>query len=335
MSEIINLSRRDFLRASGFACGALLLGYYVSNPIFCSEALAEEPSHDPDAFLRIGADETITMIVNKSEMGQGIFTSIPMLIAEELECDWSAIRVESASVNPVYDNPMLGAQITGGSTSIRTEWDRMQKVGATARMMLILAAAKLWNVKTSECRAQNGKVFHSGGKSQTYGQLAEKAASLPVPQKIVLKEPSTFKIIGKPIPRIDTPEKVNGRALFGLDVSRSGMLTALVARPPVFGGKAASFDGAKAKEIPGVRDVVRIDAGVAVVADNFWAAKRGRDVLQIDWDEGKGASFSTDAARAEYAELAKTPGLIARQDGDPEKVTASASKQVSADYEVP
>ena len=183
--------------------------------------------------------------------------------------------------------------------SVKTEWDRMREVGAAARMMLIGAAAKHWKVKASSCRAENGRVIHSGGKALTYGQLAEKAALMPVPAQVPLKDPSRFKIAGKPARRLDTPEKVNGRALFGLDVIRPGMLTALVARSPVFGGKVKSIDASKAKEVPGVRDVVQIESGVAVVADNFWAAKRGRDALQIDWDEGQcGFAFNTSPARA-------------------------------------
>ncbi len=335
MDEIVNLSRRDFLRAGSFAFGGLVLGFYLPGQIFSSTALANDLPYRPDAFIRIGTDETITMIVNKSEMGQGVYTAIPMLIAEELECDWSKVRVESAPVDPIYNNPMSGAQMTGGSSSIRTEWDRMRKVGAAARMMLIGAAAKLWNVKASSCRAENGRVVHEGGKSLTYGELTEKAASIPVPKQITFKDPSTYKIVGKPLPRVDTREKVDGRGVFGFDVIRPGMLIALVSRPPVFQGKVKSFDPSKAKEVPGVRDVVQIDSGVAVVADNFRAAKRGREALQVAWDEGTWASLSTAAIRTQYSDLAKTPGAPVRRDGDPQKALASASKQLSADYELP
>ena len=335
MSEIVNLSRRGFLKAGSLACGGLVLGFYLSYPKFSAPAEAADPLIDPNAFLRIGTDETITMVVNKSEMGQGVYTSVPMLISEELECDLRKVRVQSAPVNPVYNNPMLGAQVTGGSSSIRSEWERMRKVGAAARMMLIGAAAKLWKVKASSCRAENGAVIHSSGKSLTYGRLAEMAAKMPVPEQILLKDPSKFKIVGKPVPRLDTPEKVNGSGIFGFDVAIPGMLTALVARSPVFGGRVKGFDSSKAKEISGVRDVVQVDSGVAVVADNYWAAKRGRDALQVVWDEGEWAALSTDAMRARYGELAKTPGLTARKNGDPQKALASASKQVSADYELP
>jgi isoquinoline 1-oxidoreductase subunit beta len=335
MSEIANLSRRDFLKAGSIACGGLVLGFYLPNLQSRTQAMAAEPSFDPNAFLRIGADETITVIVDKSEMGQGVYTSLPMVIAEELECDWNRVRAEPAPVDPVYNNPLTGIQMTGGSMSVKTEWDRMRKAGAAARMMLIGAAAKQWKVKASSCRAENGKVVHSSGKALTYGQLAEKAARMPVPEKVALKDPSEFKIAGKPRHRLDTPEKVNGRGIFGFDVKIPGMLTALVARSPVFGGKVKSFDASKAKEVPGVRDVVQIESGVAVVADNFWAAKRGRDALQIAWDEGEWASISTQALREQFAATATSPGLIARKDGDPEKAFEAVSKQVSADYELP
>jgi isoquinoline 1-oxidoreductase beta subunit len=335
MSEIVNLSRRDFLKAGGIVCGGLVLGFYIRHKESPRQAKAAEPSFDPNAFLRIGTDGTVTMIVNKSEMGQGVYTALPMLIAEELECDWSTVQVEAAPVEPVYVNPLTGIQMTGGSMSVKTEWERMRKTGAVAREMLIGAAADTWKVEKASCRAENGKVIHASGKSLTYGQLAQKAAHMPVPEKVALKDPSAFKIIGRPKLRLDTPEKVNGRGLFGFDVIRPGMLTALVARSPVFGGKVKSFDASKAKAIPGVRDVVQVESGIAVIADNFWAAKRGRDALQTFWDDGPAASLSTRALREQFAALAQNPGAIARKDGDPEKAFASVSKQVSADYEVP
>ncbi len=335
MSEIVNLSRRDFLKAGAIATGGLVLGFYLPHQGPPAEAMAAGMPYDPGAFLRIETDETITVVVNKSEMGQGVYTSIPMLVAEELECDWKKVRMEPAPAAPIYANPMTGSQMTGGSTSIRTEWVRMREVGAAARLMLIRAAADAWKVKASSCRAENGRVISSSGKTLTYGQLAGRAAKLPVPEKISLKDPSAFKIIGKPLPRLDTPVKVDGKAVFGFDVAIPGMLTALVARPPVFGAKVKSFDGSKAKAVPGVRDVVQIESGVAVVADNFWAAKKGREALEVVWDEGPWATLSTPSMREQYAQMAKKPGLVARQDGDPRKVLDSASKHVSAEYELP
>ena len=333
MKEIVNVSRRDFLKAGTVACGGLVLGLYLPHAL-PSGAWAAETPLNPGAFLRIAPDETITVIVNKSEMGQGVYTSLPMLVAEELECDWRRVTMKPAPVGQVYANPMTGLQSTGGSTSIRTEWERFSKVGAAARMMLIAAAAQRWKVKPESCRAENGKV-HSGGKSLTYGQLVESAAKIPVPDQVPLKDPSTCKIVGKPLHRLDTPQKVNGKAVFGCDITRPGMLIALVARSPVFGGKAKNFYASGAKAVPGVREVVQIESGVAVVADNFWAAKKGRDALDVDWDEGEWASLSTDAILTHYAELAKEPGLPARKDGDPQKALAAASKQVSAEYELP
>jgi isoquinoline 1-oxidoreductase beta subunit len=333
MKEIVNMSRRDFLKAGTVACGGLILGLYLPHPLPSSAWAAETP-YFPGAFLKIESDETITMIVSKSEMGQGVYTSIPMLVAEELECDWRKIRIEPAPVAQIYANPMTGAMVTGGSTSVRSEWERMSKVGAAARMMLIAAAVQQWKVKPATCHAENGKV-HSGGKTLTYGQLAESAAKMPVPDQVPLKDPSTYKIVGKPHQRLDTPQKVNGKAVYGCDVTRPGMLIALVARSPVFGGKVGNFDASQAKAVQGVRDVVQIESGVAVVADNFWAAKKGRDALDVDWDEGQWGSLSTDAMLAQYRELAKTPGIPARKDGDPQKALAAASKQVSAEYELP
>ena len=337
MSEIINMSRRDFLKTGTLAGGGLLLGFYT--PILSSraQALAAEASapYDPNAFLRITPDNVVTIMVNKSEMGQGVYTSMPMLVAEELECDWSKVRVEPAPVEPVYNNPATGIQMTGGSMSVRTEWERLRQVGAAAREMLIAAAAATWKVDKASCRAENGTVVDASGKTLTYGQLAEQAASLPVPEKVTLKDPSAFKIIGKPTRRIDTPEKINGKAIFGFDVTRPGMLTALVARSPVFGGRVKSFKSEKATAVPGVREVVQIESGIAVVADNFWSAKKGRDALDIVWDEGPVSALSTEAMREQYAKMAKTPGTMARKDGDPEKAIASAAKRVEAEYEVP
>ena len=340
MNEIINLSRRDFIKAGALAGGGLILGFHL--PLFgCRmDAMAAVPPvpdapYTPNAFLRIGTDGAVTMIVNKSEMGQGVYTAIPMLMAEELECDWSAIRVESAPVDPVYNAPSFGMQVTGGSSSVRTEWERMRKVGAAAREILLAAAAQTWKVKTTTCRAEKGKIIHSSGKNLSYGQLADRAAKMPVPAKLVLKDPSAFSLIGKPMPRLDTPEKVDGKGIFGIDMTRPGMLVALIARPPVFGGKAGSVNDAKAKAVSGVREVVQVESGVAVVADSFWAAKKGRDALDIVWEDGPVASLSSVMQREQYSSLARSAGVSARKDGDPEQAIAGASKQLSAEYEVP
>ncbi len=289
-----------------------------------------------NAFVRIGADEVITISVNHSEMGQGVYTSLPMLVAEELECDWTKIRIEAAPVaEPYYHADWKIVQGTGGSTSVSSEWTRLRKVGAGAREMLISAAAELWKVDKASCRAENGVVIHASGKKATYGQLAEKAAKLPIPDEVQLKDPSKFKIVGRSMKRLDTPEKTNGAGIFGIDVAIPRLLTAVVARLPVFGAKVASFTADRARAVPGVKEVVQISSGVAVVATGFWPAHEGRDALEITWDEGPNAELSTDSMREQYAALAKTPGTVTRKDGDPQQALQKPAKLVSAEYEVP
>lgn len=337
MNDIMNMSRRDFLKAGAILGGGLVLGFhlpFVGLP-FEAKAASEAP-YTPNAFIRIGKDNTVTFIINKSEMGQGVYTSLPMLIAEELECDWSKIRVEASPVDSVYNHTMFGPMmVTGGSTSVRSEWERLSKAGAAAREMLITAAAETWNVDRGSCRAENGKVIHASGKKLTYGQLADKAAQMAVPTEIRLKAPSRYTIIGKPKHRLDSAAKVGGKAEFGLDAHVDGMLTALVARPPVFGGKVVSFKADRAKAVPGVTDVVQLPSGVAVIASGFWEAKKGREALEIVWDDGAGAKLSTTGMREEYANLAKTPGAVARTEGNTEGVLSQAARQISAEYEVP
>jgi isoquinoline 1-oxidoreductase beta subunit len=332
MSGIVNMSRRDFLKTAAMVGGSLMLGFHLPLGKFEAEAAG---NFTPNAFIRIGTDNSLTFIINHSEMGQGVYTSLPMLIAEELECDWTKIRVEAAPVDPVYNHTAFGTQMTGGSSSVWSEFDRLRQVGAAAREMLISAAAAEWKVARESCRAINGKVVHTGGRLLTYGQLAEKAASMPVPKKVPLKDPSEFRIIGRPALRLDSPEKVSAQAIFGIDARVPGMLTALIARPPVFGAKVATIDSRKARMVPGVRKVVRVPSGVAVVATGFWAAKKGRDALKITWDKGPGANLSTTNMRERYAEQAKTPGVVARKEGDPVQALLKAAKQITAEYEVP
>lgn len=257
MSEIINMSRRDFLKTGAMFGGGLILGF--SLPFHEKSAAAMLPGEPfmPNAFIRIGPDDTVAIIVNHSEMGQGVYTSLPMMVAEELECDWRKVRIEPAPVDPVYNNPAFGMQGTGGSTSVWTEWERLRKVGASARMMLVNAAAETWKVDPSSCKAEDGFVIHLPTKRRlSYGQLAEKAATMKPPKDVTLKQAKDFKLIGKPVKRLDTPDKTNGKAVFGFDVKVPGMLTALIARPPVFGGKVKNLSADKAKKVPGVRDVV-------------------------------------------------------------------------------
>jgi len=330
------LPRREFLKKSTAGAAGLVIGFYLPKK---SEALAAAPPAAPtaiNAWVRIASDDSVTILIDKAEMGQGVTTSLSMLLAEELELDWKKIRTEFAPAAPPYFNPIFGLQGTGGSCSIRASWEPLTKAGAAAREMLISAAAKEWGVEASSCHAENGTVIHSATKKTLgYGVLVEAAAKLPVPDKPSLKDPKDYKFIGKATKRLDTPSKTNGTAQFGIDVRLPNMLHAVVARCPVFGGSVKSFDGAKAKSVSGVKDVVQIPNGVAVIADNTWSAMQGRRALQITWDEGPNAANSSAAISKLYKERAETPGAIARKDGDADAALASAAKKVEAAYEVP
>ncbi len=333
-----NSSRRKFLTDSAALMGGLVIGFYL--PLKSGRAYAAEehakPVFPPNAFIYIASDDSITITVNKSEMGQGVYTSLPMLIAEELEADWSRIKVESAPVAAVYNHTAFGMQMTGGSSSIPSSWEQLRRVGATARILLIRAAAQQWGVPESECHAENSHVIHTGsGKKINYGTLTDAAAKLPLPDPVELKLPKDFKIIGKPMKRLDTPFKINGTAQFGLDVYLPDMLTALISRSPVFGGKVKRFDAAEARKIKGVQGVYQVPTGVAVAASDFWIAKTARDLLEIEWDEGPGAAISTAKMRTEYAELAKQPGSVARKEGDTAQGFKEAHKVIMAEYEIP
>jgi isoquinoline 1-oxidoreductase beta subunit len=337
MSEILNLSRRDFLKTSALAGGGLVLGVYLPELGGPAEAAqAKATTFAPNAFVRIGTDDSVTVLINHSEMGQGTFTALPMLVAEELDADWSKVRAEHAPVDPAYNHVGFGIQMVGGSTSTWSEWERLRKAGATARAMLIAAAAQAWKVEPASCRAENGHVVHTdSGRRLSFGQLAERAARLTPPQNVALKDPKDFKLIGKPTKRLDTPEKINGQGVFGLDVKVPGMLVAVVARPPVFGGKVKNFDASKAKAVPGVRHVVAIDRGIAVVADGYWPALKGREALAITWDEGPLATLDSRTQREQYAELAKQPGAVAKKAGDVAAAMSRAAKKLEAAYELP
>ena len=337
MSAIRNLSRRGFLKASALAGGGLVLGVYL--PQLDGRAAAADENvktFAPNAFVRIGTDDSVTVLINHSEMGQGTFTSLSLLVAEELDADWSKVRAEHAPVDPAYNHTGFGIQMVGGSTSTWTEWERLRKAGASARAMLIAAAAETWKVEPKSCRAENGQVIHAdSGRKLSFGKLAEAASRLKPPDDVTLKDPKDFKLIGKPTKRLDTPEKVNGTGVFGLDVKVPGLLVALVARPPVFGGKLKSVNAERTKAAAGVRHVVEIERGVAVVADGFWPAKRGREALEIVWDEGPLATLDSRAQREQYAELAKKPGAVAKKAGDVTAAMGRAAKKFEAVYEMP
>ncbi len=337
MNDVVNLSRRRFLKSSALAGGGLVIGCYL--PALDKAADAPAPpwaTFAPNAFVRVGTDDLVTVMINHSEMGQGTFTSLALLVAEELDADWSKVRAAHAPVDPAYNHVKFGIQMVGGSTSTWTEYDRLRKAGATARAMLIAAAAETWKVEASACDAKKSEVVHAAsGKRLSFGKLAAAATRQAPPDHVKLKDSKNFRLIGRPTKRIEAPEKVNGAGIFGLDVKRPNMLVAVIARPPVFGGKAKRFDAAKAKAVPGVRDVVEISRGVAVVADGFWQAKKGRAALDIEWDLGRLASLDSAAQREEYVKLSEKPGAVARQEGDAGAALTAAAKKLTAVYELP
>lgn len=330
------VARRDFLKIGVAAGGGLLIGVPLAGRASRLEAATAAP-FAPNAFVRVGSDDLVTVIVGKAEMGQGVYTALAMLVAEELEADWSKIRVRSAPVDPAYNHAEFKIQMTGGSSSVSSEWDRMRKAGATARVMLIAAAAKQWGVEAASCRAEKGFVLHpQSGRKLSFGALADAAATLPAPPDVALKVPADYKVLGHPMPRVDTPSKVNGTAQFAGDVTLPGMLVALVLRPPVFGATVVKLDASRAKAVAGVKHVASIPQGVVVAATGFWAAKKGREALVVEWSAPPaGATLSTEALREQYAELAKTPGLVAKNAGDAAAALASAAKTITTEYDVP
>jgi isoquinoline 1-oxidoreductase beta subunit len=343
MSDVKNLSRRHFLETSVLAGGGLVLGVFV--PAFQTKGEVTDKNEGgkkkvetfaPNAFVRIGSDESVTVVVNHSEMGQGIYTGLSMLVAEELDADWSKVRAEAAPVDAAYNHALYGIQLTGGSTSTWTEWKRMRQAGAVARAMLIATAAETWKVPKEACRAENGFVIHdASGRRLSFGGLAERASLLTPPRDVPLKDPKDFNLVGRSTKRLDTPEKVNGAGIFGMDVTLPGMLVAVVARPPVFGARAKGWNAERAKAVQGVRQIIQIDRGIAVVGDGFWPAKRGRDLLEITWEEGPLAGLDTQAQRRQYSELAGSGGRLARKDGDAAAALEIASRRLGAVYELP
>jgi isoquinoline 1-oxidoreductase subunit beta len=321
----VSIGRRGFLQS---AAGGLLLGFRLTRG--AQPALAASDSK-LNAWIHIGSDDSVTFFIHKAEMGQGTVTSLSMLLAEELECDWKKIRTEFPGIDRAYGN-----QGVVGSQSIRSTWQPLRQAGASAREMLIQAAAQKWGVDRSQLRAANSTVIHAAtGRTATYGELAEAAAQLPPPTGVPLKDPSQFKIVGTPRKRLDTPDKVIGKATFGIDVRVPNMLHAVVTRCPVFGGKVASFDAAKTNAMPGVKHVLQISSGVAVVADNTWNAIQARNALAIQWDEGEHANVNSAAIRKEWEALSQQPGAVGRQDGDAEAALAGAAKKIEAIYEAP
>jgi isoquinoline 1-oxidoreductase beta subunit len=331
------LSRRAFLQAGAAAGGGLVLSLRL--PLTSGEAEAAGANgFAPNAFIRIERDGQIVLTMPYVEMGQGTYTSIPMLIAEELEVDLKRVRLEHAPPNAkLYGNPLLaGEQATGNSNAVRAAWQPLREAGATARAMLVSAAARRWNVDPASCRAQSGEVMHApSGRRAKYGELAADAARLPVPEKVALKRPQDFKLIGTPAKRLDTPAKVNGTAVYGIDVRPPGVKIATLVQSPVFGGRVKGVDDAAAKAVKGVRQIVRLDDAVAVVADHMGAAKKGLAALKIEWDDGPHAGLNTDAIVAELEQATLKAGAVAENTGDVDKAMASAVTKVEATYQVP
>jgi len=334
MDPLTDPSRREFLKAGAAVGGGLILGVALPDALL-KPAAAQAAVSMPNAWVKIGRDNSITIISARSEMGQGVYTAMPTLVAEELEVDLAKIKVEIAPAAEPYINSMLGGQITGGSTSVAEGYDKLRIAGAQARTMLVEAAAQKWGVDASACRAQDGTVAGPAGQKATYGELAEAAAKLPVPKDVKLKEHKNSRYVGKPINRLDTPGKINGTAEYGIDVKLPGMLYASLAQCPVIGGKAVSFDAAKAKAMPGVKHVVQITDGIAVVADSWWRAKTARDALAITWDEGPGKALNSAGVAAALKAAAAKPGAAFKKQGDVEAGLKGAAKTLQAEYELP
>ena len=348
MTARVDLSRREFLASGATAGAGLVIAFYLPG----SAALAAAPAGPlaPNAWLSIGTDGVTTLVLDKSEMGQGTHTGLAMILAEELEVDWASVKLAPVPENPAAWHRRMS---TGGSTAVRGSWAALRKAGAQGREMLIRAAAGTWGVDPGTCRAERGAVVHGASRRRLpYGQLVEKAAALPVPADPPLKDPADFRLLGTRVRRLDTPVKVNGSAQFGIDVKVPGMLVASVLRSPVFGGKVKRVDAAKAKAMPGVRHVVelpgntepakaggpqqtRTESAVAVVADGYWQAVQGREALQVEWDEGPNASLSSAGISATFARLAEQPGVVAKKAGDAAAALAAAARKIEAVYEVP
>jgi isoquinoline 1-oxidoreductase beta subunit len=330
-------SRRTFLKTATAAGGGLVIGAYL--PL--RGAAAQAPAaFEPNVWIRINPDDTVRIMLTQLEMGQGVMTSMPMLVAEELDFDWTKIRTEWAPADAKkYGNPNFGGQqLTAGSNSVRGMWKVLRQAGATARVMLVTAAAQQWNVPESALTTDQGEVIHqASGRRVRYGALTQRAAALPLPTGVALKEPGSFKVLGQSLPRLDVPAKVNGSAVFGIDVKLPGLLTARIVRPPVFGSTLASFDASKAKTVPGVKHVVPVTNGVAVVAEDYWSASKGAQALEVKWDEGALATLSSAEITRRYAALAGQPGKVARNDGNVEPALAAGARgrTVERVYEAP
>ena len=328
-------SRRRFLKRSALTTGALVVGFYLPGRSRIAHASASA-SLSPNAFLTITPDDRVIVYVNHSEMGQGVYTALPMLVAEELDAQWDRIEVQAAPVEPRYAHPWMGQYVTGGSTSVSSSWEPLRTAGATARALLRAAAARAWGVEASAVRTANGALFYDDtNRTMRYGEATQHAHGLEAPDSVPLKPRAQWSLIGRNVRRIEGPSKVDGSAEFGLDVRRPGMLTALIARPPVCGATLGSLQARVALAIDGVVKVKPVTAGVAVIARDFWTAKKGRDALVIEWQEGANANLSTDELREHYRALSAEPGQVAERVGDAESALGDAARTLEASYEVP
>lgn len=339
----IDCSRRHLLQRTAYFGGGLVLALALPG-VHAGSRAAAISSSQLNAWLRIGSDDSITILVDRSEMGQGVYTALPTLLAEELEVDPSRVKIVAAPVGEAYVNALNGGQITGTSNSVTDAWEKLRKAGAQARSMLITAAARRWRVDPSSCRASNGRITSASGKNAGYGELAEAAARLPVPKEVPLKSPVEFRLIGKPLARLDTPSKVDGSAQFGLDVKLPGMLCASIALCPELGGTLASVDSAAALAMPGVRRVVPTASAVIVVAGHFWQAKKARDALNIVWAPGPNAQLDNAAIWLRLNAVAAKPGVsalssdnvaAALKGGHAAEALKRAAKTFAAVYELP
>jgi isoquinoline 1-oxidoreductase beta subunit len=336
MGEITRVSRRDFLRVSAAAGGGLLLGLHLPGRARAASAAPEAEPFAPNAWIRIAPDDTVTLLVARSEMGQGVYTALPMLLAEELEADWSRVHVEMAPADPAYTNRLLGRQATGGSTAIRDAWPKLREAGATARHMLEVAAAQRWGVKPGQCQAKQGVVHGPGGRSATFGELAEAAAELSPPESVDLKDPADYTLVGTDTSRLDARAKVTGTAEFGMDVRLEGLLTATVQRCPVLGGRVESVDGSEAEARSDVHRVLNLGDRVAVVADGYWAAKQGLDTTRIQWAYGEHGGLSSAGIEEQFRRDADSGEAATVTDtGDAEARFEEAADTLEAEYEVP
>ncbi len=335
-------SRRGFLKFAGAATGLVIAFNLVGRSAFAAAASPTAAAgaaggFAPNAFLRITPDGLVTVMVNHAEMGQGVNTAMAMLVAEELDADWSKVRTEFAPVDPAYNHTAYGIQMTGGSSSTWSEYERLRTAGATARALLIQAAAEKWGVPVGECRTEPGAVVHASGKRLEYGALAESAAKFKPAEKVPLKAASTFRLLGKPMARMDSRAKVTGQAQFGIDVRLPGTVIAIVVRSPVFGGKLEKFDPAPALAVSGVTKVVQVPSGVAVLAKDFWAARQGGAALAstLEWKIPAELLIDTAAQAAKFAELSRQPGIEAAKTGDVDAALKGAAKTIEADYSFP